>query len=143
MKRQLQWCLIRCSGTLLRLFPEFRPFDVSGADRRMTRNSQAMRTFVRDIIKDRLTGKSRSFSGTNADGSNADDDLIGLLLSNEIYRDNEDACIDEVLGFYIAGMFTLLTNTTSMIMLLDTHPEIKAKLLEEINPPVEAVADNI
>jgi cytochrome P450 len=40
-------------------------------------------------------------------------------------------------------MKTIQMSTTNLIYYLHKHPEIKAKLLNEILPPVEAVKDNI
>jgi cytochrome P450 len=51
--------------------------------------------------------------------------------------------IDEILTFFFAGMKTIQVSTTNLIYYMTKHPEMKAKLLSEILPPVEAVKDNI
>jgi cytochrome P450 len=51
--------------------------------------------------------------------------------------------IDELLTFFVAGMKTIQTTTTNFICYLEMYPEIKARLLTEIIPPVQKVKANI
>lgn len=51
--------------------------------------------------------------------------------------------IDEIFTFFIAGMKTIQVSTTNMFYYLHKHPEIKQKLLDQIRPPVQKVADDI
>ena len=51
--------------------------------------------------------------------------------------------IDELLTFFVAGMKTIQTTTTNLLCYLEMQPEIKARLMREILPPVENVKKNI
>lgn len=46
-------------------------------------------------------------------------------------------------GFFMAGMKTIQVTTTNMIYYLTKNPEVKAKLMKEVLPPVEKVSDRI
>lgn len=65
------------------------------------------------------------------------------MIESEIYKNDDECMKDEIFTFFLAGMKTIQLSTCNLIYYLTIHPEIKAKLLKEILPPVEAAAKNI
>jgi cytochrome P450 len=66
------------------------------------------------------------------------------LINTDFFQGNDDnLIIDEIISFFLAGMKTIQISTTNLIYYLTKYPEIKRKLLSEILPPLEKVADNI
>jgi len=55
---------------------------------------------MKQIIKDRKTGKGKSFYENSPD-------LLTILLGNELYKNDEDMIIDEVLTLFLAGSKTV------------------------------------
>jgi cytochrome P450 len=51
--------------------------------------------------------------------------------------------IDEIITFFIAGMKTIQISSTNLIYYMTKNPEMRAKLLKEILPPVEKAKQNI
>ena len=89
------------------------------------------------MINDRRKGKTHSYTEEAAD-------LLSILLETDFYQKNDDnLIIDEVFTFFFAGMKTIQVSTTNLIYYLTKHPEIKAKLLKEILPPLAKVKQNI
>jgi cytochrome P450 len=61
----------------------------------------------------------------------------------EIYQGRDDLIIDEMLSVFVGAIKTTQSTTTNLICYMDMNPHIKAKLLEEIRPPLEEVKDDI
>ena len=51
--------------------------------------------------------------------------------------------IDELSTFFLAGMKTIQLTTANTIMYLAELPEFRQRLLNEITPVMQAVAENI
>jgi cytochrome P450 len=69
--------------------------------------------------------------------------LLSILIGTDFYNERDGMMIDEIFTFFLAGMKTIQVSSTNMIYYLCKHPELKAKLIKEIVPPVERVKDNI
>ena len=74
-------------------------------------------------MNERRQGKSKSSLGD-------DTDLLGILLSNELYQGDDEKTKDELTIFFLAGNETIKTSSANTTMYLTQHPEFKAKLLE-------------
>lgn len=66
-----------------------------------------------------------------------------ILTGLDHYNQKDDLIIDEIITFFLAGMKTIQVSTTNLIYYLTKHQDIKAKLMEEILPPVAKASDNI
>ena len=87
------------------------------------------------MIDDRRSGSQKSYDNSS--------DLLSILLSSDVFNGEDELIKDEIVTFFLAGMKTIQVSSTNLIYYLHKHPEVKAKLLKEILPPVEAVKGNI
>ena len=62
-------------------------------------------------------------------------------MSTEFFRDQDDLIIDELVTFFLAGMKTIQISSTNLIYYLTKYPEVKAKLMDEIRPPLDKIND--
>jgi len=58
--------------------------------------------------------------------------LIDTLIKDKYFKDNTEMIIDEAITFFFAGMATLRISTTNMLVYLVRQPELKAKLILEV-----------
>ena len=76
--------------------------------------------------------------------SNFKGDLMSILLEAEIYKDEEELIVDDIITFFIAGMRTITTSTTNTIIyLLKDKEGWLPKILDEITPTLKAASNNI
>jgi len=55
------------------------------------------------------------------------------LINDEVFKDSEINIIDEAMTFFFAGMVTLKSSTTNMLVYLTRQPELMKKLVSEID----------
>jgi cytochrome P450 len=78
------------------LFPNLIWMLMTPDDRRIGRNIIRFRRFAQEIIDRKRASKDLS-----------QDDLISICMKTEFYNGNDDAIIDEVFTFFLAGMKTI------------------------------------
>lgn len=66
-----------------------------------------------------------------------------MLIEEDLYKNDKASCVDELCGFIIAGMFTIQLSTCNFMVLMENYPACKEKLLAEVIPVVDAVANDI
>lgn len=91
---------------------------------------------LNEFVEERKSGRLSSYT-------NGQTDLLSILLENEFYKDDSDLIVTELLSFWLAGMKTFQLSNSNTICYLDIYPEVKKKLLAEIEPVVAAAKDNI
>lgn len=91
---------------------------------------------MQSIIDDRRKGSAKSFTGE-------DNDTLSVLLSSSAYEGRDELIKDELFGFFLAGMKTVQITTTNLIYYLTKHDDIRAKLMKEILPVVDAAKNDI
>ena len=64
-------------------------------------------------------------------------------MTEEFYKGRDDMMLDELSTFFLAGMKTVQLTTANTIMYLAELPEFRQRLLNEITPVMQAVAENI
>ena len=79
------------------------------------------------MIEERRQGLSKS----NFEGE-GQADLLGILISNDLFKDDNDKIMDEVIAFGFAGTETLAITTSNLLFYLNQNPECKKKLMAEI-----------
>lgn len=99
------------------LVPEISDYHLTPADRRYSRNCDRFKTFIQRILMERKSGKSKTY------GDN--DDLLSILTSADVFKNDNDAIEHEIFGFFMAGMKTIQISTTNLIYYLNKHPECK------------------
>jgi cytochrome P450 len=55
------------------------------------------------------------------------------MLRNEMWKNEEEKIIDEIVGLFLAGTQTVRITTTNMMCYLEQYPDIKHKLQSEID----------
>lgn len=118
------------------LFPELTGYFIHASDRRYKRNVDSLRGVMQSIIDDRRKGSAKSFTGE-------DNDTLSVLLSSSSYEGRDELIKDELFGFFLAGMKTVQITTTNLIYYLTKHDDIRAKLMKEILPVVDAAKNDI
>lgn len=86
------------------------------------------------MINDRRSGAQKQYE---------QEDLLSILISTEFYNQQDNLIIDEILTFFFAGMKTIVVSTTNLVYYMTQNPEIKAKILNEVLPPLEKVSENL
>lgn len=66
-----------------------------------------------------------------------------MLVQEEFYQNDEASVLDELVGFLLAGMFTIQVSTCNLLVNIERNPACKEKLRAEVIPAVEAAADDI
>ena len=92
-----------------------------------------MRAFLQNIIDER---KKKTLN------DDEDVDMISLLVSDPVYKDQNSDMIDDVLVMFIAGSKTIQTTTTNLITHLLHRSEIREKLYAEVNPVLERTKED-
>jgi len=92
-------------------FPELMGYTICSSDRRWGRNIRVVKDFCAKIIAERRKEESKA---DNQDGA----DLLSILLKDEIHKDDDNLIIDEILTFFLAGMFTVQISSTNLIYYL-------------------------
>ena len=132
----LQAVIQRESSTISLYLPELMCFAITSEDRRNKRNSHRLKKLLNEFVEERKSGRLPSYT-------NGQTDLMTIMLENEFYKDDSDLIVNELLTFWLAGMKTVQLSSSNTICYLDIYPEVKKKLLAEIEPVVAAAKDNI
>ncbi len=102
------------------LMPYLLFFNYSKIDREYSKNLLFIRDYCEGLLEDRRK---------NLDKFKDSNDLMNIWLTDEYYKDDKKAIIDEIILMFLAGSFTLKTTNTNMISYLTINPEVKAKLV--------------
>ena len=87
-------------------------YSLNAFDRRMVRNTGSLRKVLKKIIADRRDGKSKAYREGAAD-------LLSILLGNDLYKDDDDMIIDEIMMLFLAGSKTVQLTTANMFCYLE------------------------
>lgn len=88
-------------------------------DRRYGRNAQRVKDQFQRFINER-----------RAETKSSQDDLLQILITDENYKDDDQKIITEMTTFFFAGMKTIMTSTTNLIVYLTRDESLKTKLIE-------------
>ena len=101
-------------------------------------NRRYLRTFVKDIIHDRL---SKQHDGNDTDNTTSKCDILDKLIETHVTKqrqfqqgdqNNEEDLIDIVLSILLAGYDTVTIALTYAVFLVSRHPHWEVRCLEEI-----------
>jgi len=81
------------------IFPELTGYPIDPSDRIHTRNCQHFNNFLQRIMDERRSGHKSSYDN----GA----DLLSILLSSEIFVNDDDLIKGEIFTFFFAGMKTI------------------------------------
>ena len=63
-------------------------------------------------------------------------DLLTILLTDDLYKDNNKRIVDEAMTFYFAGAQTTAVALSNLILNLVKHPEYQTRLLVEVEEKI-------
>ena len=129
IKHLLEDSLNRMRNIIFALFPELTPYLITSNCRRYGRNVQSVRNAIQEVIDHRRQGKTKSTTG--------EEDLLSILLSSELYRNDDEKTKDELIIFFLAGNETIKTSSTNTVCYLTQNPEAKAKFMAEVTPVLD------
>ena len=112
-------------------------YEITKEDTRFFKNSKHLRGFIQQAINDRLKIMADQNEGTPPQ------DMIGILLQDENYKDCHSDIIDDVLVMFIAGSKTIQGTTTNFITHCIEDPSLSERFHAEIDPVLEPMKNNI
>lgn len=59
------------------------------------------------VLQDRRAGKSKHLTDF--------DDLLDIMINDDLFKNDDQSIIDEMLGFFMAGSMTTQVATTNLI----------------------------
>jgi cytochrome P450 len=134
--RCISFAFSRSSLPINVLIPEARNYHIHANDRRHYRNVMSVRALIQEMMNDRRKNVSQSYTGDDAD-------LLSIMLKSKIFEGQDDRIINELFGFFLAGMKTVQMSTTNLLYYVARDKRIREKLMAEILPPVERVSNNL
>lgn len=109
------------------LVPELGTYAVTPYDRRCTRNINRIKTiFIAMLDEHRKEHKSGK-------PIEREWDFLDMMIHDNYFKDQDHEIIDEAVTFFFAGMVTLKVATCNMLIHLVRLPELKAKLIAEVD----------
>ncbi len=120
--------LFRAGRKIFSIIPYLMFFYYSSADKEYKRNINRIRDFCEKIIEER----KNQLIGPDKEKYVNNPDLLTILLSDDMFKNNNKAMIDEIITFFLAGSFTLRSVNSNMFMYLGMNPDVKKKLMNEI-----------
>lgn len=108
---------------------------VGKSEKLILKNTQTLRTYIRDIMRERKDALNKDKTLANRK------DFLTVLLTDDEYSVNEQLRVDECMTFFIAATQTTTVAVSNTLYYLTMHPEIRAKLLQEISVQMKGSQD--
>lgn len=126
---------IDCNGKMVergfwpfqQAFPELALHAITPYDRRCTRNIKHVRAVFEDMLKEHRKEHESGKPITR------DFDFLDMMIKDHYFGDKDFEIVSEALLFFSAGMNTIKNATTNMLIYLIRHPELKTKLIAEVD----------
>ena len=96
LRETFHLCLMRIISTQVVFFPEFARYFVLPGDREIHGNIMKLRELLLKYVKERR----ELINSGNKDNRG---DLLEILLTDELFKDNDKMIIDECLTFFFAA----------------------------------------
>jgi cytochrome P450 len=106
IKHLIEDSMNRVRKPLFFIFPELLEYDVLPECRRFSRNIQSIRDALQKILDARRQGESKSM---------IDGDLLSIILSDDLYRGNDEKTKDELTILFLAGNETVKISSTNTV----------------------------
>ena len=98
---------------------------MTGINKDTKANVDTLQSRILEIIQQRKSGESlSSFEGA---------DLLSILITADLFKDDPKAIMDECLTFIFAGSQTTASTTANVIMQAEYHPLVKTKIRQEFD----------
>jgi cytochrome P450 len=118
------------------MFPSTAEWEFPALNGRFVRNSMRMREHIKKLINDRRAGLSKSYHEGQID-------LLDIIIEEELYKNDIDAMIDEMIVLFVAGMKTIQITSTNMVQYCTKFPENKERILKETYSVIDGMKDDI
>ena len=118
-------CINRLADPHIVMFPFLATWHITPYERRLLRNCERLREFILSVVQSRRAAIKA--------GNDGGADLLGILLKDENFHNDDRAIVDECLTFFFAGSQTSSEAAQNLILMLIKHPEIKQKILNELD----------
>jgi len=99
--------MLRTKTLHVGFFPELVKYHLSPWDLRYKRNANRMHATLLKVLQDRRAGKSKHLTDF--------DDLLDIMINDDLFKNDDQSIIDEMLGFFMAGSMTTQVATTNLI----------------------------
>ena len=103
------------------IYPELLPYPIYSECRRMKRNVASLRASLLKIMEARRSGEVQG---------DIDGDLLSIILSDDLYRNDLEKTLDELTILFVAGNETVKIALTNTVCYLAQNPKMKQKLLD-------------
>ena len=103
------------------IYRELLPYQIYSECRRMKRNVASLRASLLKIMEARRSGEVQGV---------IDGDLLSILLSDDLYRNDLEKTLDELTILFLAGNESVKIVLTNTVCYLAQNPKIKQKLLD-------------
>ncbi len=118
---------MRTLNLRFQLFPELVSWYIFPEEKEILRNINALRQNLKDMIEERKRNAKSDPSELEKG------DLMTILISDELFKDDIEMIIDECLTFFMAGTQTTSSAVGTTIGQAIKNPEIMNKIQNEIN----------
>jgi cytochrome P450 len=109
------------------IFPFLADCYITPKERAIQRNCHRLRRFIFKIVESR-----RKEIKENPNSKDCGD-FLGILLKDDNFQGDNEMIVDECLTFFFAGSQTSSVAAQNLILMLIKHPEIKDKILKELD----------
>ena len=109
---------------------------ITPLDKLFEKNAFILRNYIRKIITDRMNGIT---DGLAVEGNK---DIISMLLEDEIYKDDIDDIIDDIIVMFIAGSKTVQGTTTNFLGHYCSNEKLRKDFHAEVDPIIEQCKDD-
>ena len=103
-------------------------FYIFQTEREIYRNVKTIRKVLEDIVERKRTALRNKDEQQVNDG-----DFLSLLLTDDLFKNDNKRILDETLTFYFAGSLTSSIASQNLLIALIKNPEYKEKILTEID----------
>jgi len=112
------------------MFPWLADKYITPAERDLLANSRTLRAKFQKVVNDR---RQEMKEGRRLD----EGDFLSILLSDELFKEDNEMIVDEILTFFFAGSQTSSVVTQNLLMhLMKESPIHKKKILDELEQVV-------
>lgn len=114
------------------LFPFLADTYIFPYERCYQKNAKIIRNQIQKIVDKRRQAIKRDPKLAEAG------DFLTILLTDDLFKDDNKRIVDEALTFFFAGSQTSAVATSNLLISLLKHPEYQTKLLDEIEEKIIA-----
>ena len=111
------------------LFPETTKYFVLPQDKEIWNNVMTLRGLLETFVEER---RQQIKDGTASDFG----DLLAILLTDDLFKNNNKMIIDECLTFFFAATQTSSMSTQNMLFYLTQQPKYRERVREEIQTQI-------